>query len=566
MIEALRIENLAIVESEELEFGPGLNVLTGETGAGKSIVLGALALLAGARVNPQIVREGCDEAAVDAIFRTDGLAELATDLTQRGFGSAESELVVRRTVARGGRSRARLGGQLVPATLLAELFRGRIEISSQHDSQALLRPETHGRLLDRAAGLTKLRTVVAEQYGQLRSLDTELAELLSAERDRERRRDFLRYQVSEIDDAGLEPDAVDELRTNRSRLANAERLREQGAAAHAMLCGDLAGFDDSNAGDRLAEAARRLEALAELDPGLEPLLSRVRSANEEVRDVSAELERYVSAIEADPARLAAADQRLSQVEMLQRKYGGSVEEVLVFRDEAARELAALEGAGERAAEIEIERAQLVDQLAADAAKLSAGRKKAGRKVAKSVENSLRELAMPQARFRIALEPSAAPEGAPCGPGGNEAPEFRFSAGASGELLPLRKVASGGELSRAFLAIKSAIREADAGMVLIFDEVDAGIGGAVADKVGRSLAELAVRHQVLCITHLPQIAAYANTHFRVQKSEQRSGTRVSVIKVEGRERVEEIARMAGGEEIGEATRRHARELLRSHTSF
>ncbi|MGE4606520.1 MAG: DNA repair protein RecN, partial [Myxococcota bacterium] len=157
-------------------------------------------------------------------------------------------------------------------------------------------------------------------------------------------------------------------------------------------------------------------------------------------------------------------------------------------------------------------------------------------------------------------------GAPCGPGGNEAPEFRFSAGASGELLPLRKVASGGELSRAFLAIKSAIREADAGMVLIFDEVDAGIGGAVADKVGRSLAELAVRHQVLCITHLPQIAAYANTHFRVQKSEQRSGTRVSVIKVEGRERVEEIARMAGGEEIGEATRRHARELLRSHTSF
>ncbi|MGE4607831.1 MAG: AAA family ATPase, partial [Myxococcota bacterium] len=415
MIEALRIENLAIVESEELEFGPGLNVLTGETGAGKSIVLGALALLAGARVNPQIVREGCEEAAVDAIFRTDGLAELATDLTQRGFGSAESELVVRRTVARGGRSRARLGGQLVPATLLAELFRGRIEISSQHDSQALLRPETHGRLLDRAAGLTKLRTVVAEQYGQLRSLDTELAELLSAERDRERRRDFLRYQVSEIDDAGLEPDAVDELRTNRSRLANAERLREQGAAAHAMLCGDLAGFDDSNAGDRLAEAARRLEALAELDPGLEPLLSRVRSANEEVRDVSAELERYVSAIEADPARLAAADQRLSQVEMLQRKYGGSVEEVLVFRDEAARELAALEGAGERAAEIEIERAQLVDQLAADAAKLSAGRKKAGRKVAKAVENSLRELAMPQARFRIALEPSVAPEGAPCGP-------------------------------------------------------------------------------------------------------------------------------------------------------
>jgi DNA repair protein RecN (Recombination protein N) len=408
--------------------------------------------------------------------------------------------------------------------------------------------------------------VVAEQFARLRSLDAELTELLSAERDRERRRDFLRYQVNEIDEAGLEPDAVDELRTHRSRLANAERLREQGAAAQAMLSGDLADFDDSNAGDLLAEAVRRLEVLAELDPGLESLLSRVRSANEEVRDVGADLERYVSAIEADPARLAAADQRLSQVEMLQRKYGGSVAEVLVFRDEAARELAALEGASERAAAIEAERAQRADQLAADAAKLSAGRKKAGRKVAKAVEISLRELAMPQARFRIALEPSVAPEGAPCGPGGNEAPEFRFSASASGELLPLRKVASGGELSRVFLAIKSAIREADAGMVLIFDEVDAGIGGAVADKVGRSLAELAVRHQVLCITHLPQIAAYATTHFQVQKIEQRSGTRARVIKVEGRERVEEIARMAGGEEIGEATRRHARELLRSHTSL
>ncbi len=566
MIETLKIENFAIVESEELEFGPGLNVLTGETGAGKSIVLGALALLAGTRANPQIVREGCDEAAVDAIFRTHDLAELAADLAERGFASDESELVVRRTVARGGRSRARLGGQLVPATLLAELFRGRIEISSQHDSQALLRPETHGRLLDRAAGLTKLRTAVAEQYGRLRLLAQELAELHGAERDREQRRDFLRYQIGEIDDADLDPDAVDELRSYRSRLANAERLCEQGSAAQAVLSGDLTGSDDANAGDLLAEASRWLEALAVLDPSLEPLLSRVQSANEEIRDIGADLERYVSAIEADPARLAAAELRLSQVEMLQRKYGGSVAEVLLFRDNAQSELDALEGASERAAAIEIERAQLAEKLAADAGKLSAGRKKAGLKVAKAVESALRELAMPQARFAIALDPSVAPDGAPCGPGGHEVPEFRFSANASGELLPLRKVASGGELSRAFLAIKSVIRETDAGMVLIFDEVDAGIGGAVADKVGRSLAELAVRHQVLCITHLPQIAAYASRHFRVQKSEQPTGTQVSVIRVEGAERVEEIARMAGGEEIGEATRSHARELLRSRATL
>jgi DNA repair protein RecN (Recombination protein N) len=564
LIETLRIENLAIVESEEIEFGPGLNVLTGETGAGKSIVLGALSLLAGSRASPQVVCEGRDEAVVEAVFRTDHLPELESRLEALDLVADEHELVVQRSVQRGGRSRARVAGRLIPASVLAELFSGRIEISSQHDSQSLLRTEFHGRLLDAAGGLLPLRGAVAEGHAKLRALDEELAELRAAEMERERRRDFLSFQLGEIDDAQLDADECAALRTERSRLAHAERLREETSAALTLLAGDLGAPEDSNTADLVSEAIRHLEGIEALDPQLEPLLAALRTAREELREAATDLERYAAGIEADPARLGALDERLAQIETLQRKYGGSIEAVLGFRDEAAAELERLEGASERAQAIDALRAEQAKQLEADAERLSKGRRKAGRRLGTAVETALRDLAMPQARFEVALEPVAAVEGAPCGPGGFESPEFRFSASAGGELLPLRRAASGGELSRTFLAIKSAIREADAGMVLVFDEVDAGIGGRTADRVGRSLAELAGVHQILCITHLPQIAAYASAHFRVEKCEVEGRPSARLLRVEGDDRIEEIARMAGGEEVGESTRRHARELIRSRS--
>ncbi|MCH7645093.1 MAG: DNA repair protein RecN [Myxococcales bacterium] len=566
MIETLRIENLAIVENEEIEFSAGLNVLTGETGAGKSIVLGALSLLAGSRASPQVVREGCDKAVVEAVFRTDHLPDLESRLEALGLVADEHELVVQRTVQRGGRSRVRVAGQLIPVAVLAELFSGRIEISSQHDSQSLLRTEFHGRLLDTAAGLLPLRGAVAERYAKLRALDDELAEFRAAEMERERRRDFLSFQVGEINDAQLDAAEIEALRAERSRLAHAERLREEASAVLALLAGDFGGSEISNAADLVDEAIRRLEGIEALDPQLAPLLAGLRVTREELRDTATEIERYGAGIEADPARLAALDERLAQIETLQRKYGGSIEEILRFRSAAVAELERLEGASERAQSIGELRARQVAQLETDAKRLSQGRRKAGRRLGAAVESALRELAMPQARFELALEPAAAPDRAPCGPGGFETPEFRFSAGAGGELLPLRRVASGGELSRTFLAIKSALREADAGMVLVFDEVDAGIGGRSADRVGRCLAELAGRHQVLCITHLPQIAAYASAHFRVEKREVRGRPSARLLRVEGAERVEEIARMAGGAQVRESTRRHARELIRARSAL
>jgi len=559
LIETLRITDLAIVESAELEFGPGLNVLTGETGAGKSIVLSALALLAGGRAAAGTAREGSRSAAVEAVFGTGGLPELEAQLEERGLSVEDHELVVTRSFARQGRSRAQVSGQLVPVSVLAELFGGRLEISSQHDSQALLRPEMHGRLLDRKGDLLPLRRAVSEGHRALREIDDELERLRERARERVQRQDFLVYQVREIDEAKLDPAEIESLRELRPRLAHAERLRTEGGATLARLAGDAAGAE-GGAADALAEAARRLAELAALDPGLSELTERTVAAATEVRDIAGDLERHLDAIDADPARLDAIDERLHRVEQLQRKYGTSVEEVLAHRERAAAELADLEGADERTAELESARAERATRLASDARALSRGRERAAKALAAEVQASLRDLAMPHARFQVALDPIPAPEGFPCGPTGSEAPQFTFSANRGEPLRPLRLVASGGELSRAFLSIKQALREEETGMVLVFDEVDAGIGGQAAERVGRRLADLASHHQVLCITHLPQIAAFADTHFRVEKLERGARTLARIERVEGAARVDEIARMAGGAEAGRAAREYARELL------
>ena len=564
LIETLRIENLAIVERAELEFGPGLNVLTGETGAGKSIVLGALAFLAGARAASGMLREGCESASVEAVFRTEALHELESELEARGLGAEAHELLVSRSLGANGRSRARVGGSLVPVAALAELFRGRIEISSQHDSQALLRAETHGWLVDRLGGLLEQRSKVGEGSSTLRALDEELEQLRREARDRERRRDFLAFQLREIDAAELDPGEIDGLRAERGRLAHAGRIGEGLDAARVALAGDPLESETRGAADLFAEAAREVDTLSALDPTLTASAERLQGLQAEAREAALELERYRDGIEANPARLDWLEERLHLVEQLQRKYGASVEEVLGFRDEVARELANLEGAEGREAEIGRERAERVASLAADAEKLSAGRRRAGRKLERVVESALHELGMPEARFRVALLPAESPTDLPCGPAGSEHAEFRLSANAGESPRPLRKVASGGELSRAFLALKGALREHGAGMVLIFDEVDAAIGGRAADKVGRALAELAAQHQVLCITHLPQIAAFANVHFRVQKASRGGRTRAAIARIDGADRVAEIARMAGGEKVGEATLRHARELLASRS--
>jgi DNA repair protein RecN (Recombination protein N) len=453
-----------------------------------------------------------------------------------------------------------VAGETVPVSRLAELFGGRLEISSQHESQALLRPEAQARLLDAFGGLEAARDEVARTHARLRELDAEIAGLRAAAEERARREDFLAFQVGEIDDAGLEPGERAALAAERSRLAHAERIRLELALAVAALAGDPAAGDAPGAGDLVARAARAVEGLVDVDAEVEPWASRLRALGAELGELAGELERHADAIDADPARLAAVEERLDGLERLARKYGEDESEILAFRDAAAAELASLRGAEEGLAKLEAERAAGEAALGRAAEALSAGRAAAARRLARAGQKAIRELALAEARFVVDLDPVAGEPGWPCGPGGAETPAFRFAADPGAAPRELRRVASGGELSRVFLALKNVLRRSDAGMVLVFDEVDAGVGGAVADRVGAVLAELAREHQVLCITHLPQVAARADHHLRVRKRTERGRAAVSVERLEGEARVDEIARMAGGAEVGEATRRHARELL------
>jgi len=573
MIEMLRIENLALVESVELEFGPGLNVLTGETGAGKSIVLGALALLTGGRPTPDALRSGAEQGAVEALFRMDGHEDVAAALADRGLrlepGSETSdssqataaELIVRRTLNANGRSRARVGGELMPISTLSEIFGGQLEISSQHGSQALRNPEMHAVALDAYAGQTGLREIVAREVARVGVLDREIAELLAAEEERARRLDFLEYQRQELEDEDLDAAGVAALEADHRRLTHAERLAEEMSSVSAALSGDDGG--SSSAESALDAARRSLVAATRMDPSLDSMSERLEGLQSELRDLAVSAQDYLSELEVEPARLADVEERISRLEKLKRKYGQSIEEMLSHRDEVAAEIAALSSADERIRELESTRKAVVDTANEAAQKLSKARARAAKKLAKAVEAEFEDLAMQGARFVVDLDPievAGMPAGLRTSAAGRERPQFNFSANPGEAPRPIQRVASGGELSRLFLAIKNSLRRADRNMVIVFDEVDAGIGGAVAERVGRVLSELAGEHQVLCITHLPQIAAFAERHFVVRKETKKGRTRTLVAEVRDEARIDELARMAGGEKVTDVTREHARSLL------
>jgi DNA repair protein RecN (Recombination protein N) len=560
VIERLTIRELALVEELTLELGPGLNVFTGETGAGKSIVLGALGLIAGGRAQADAVREGAEEARVEAVLDTRALPELEAALGERGVERDGSELIVRRTLARSGRSRAWLSADLVPVGALAELLGEAVEVSSQHASLALLRPEAQGRLLDAFGDCLALRAEVEAGVRALRSRDEEIARLAAEAEERARRADYLAFQLRELTEARLDLDEARAIEEEHRRLANAELLRSEAQGAAALLLGDPEAPDARGASEGVSAAAHKLDALAALDPALAALAERLGAASAELSDLASDLARYAARSESDPARLAELDGRLGELERVRRKYGGSLEAALARRESVAAELAALAGSDDRLRKLEAERAGEHARVERAAARLSRERARAAAKLGEAASAALGDLALEKARFSVELVPVDPPAGLPCGSSGAEAAEFRFAANPGEPLRPLRSVASGGELSRVFLALKDVLRLAGAGRVLVFDEVDAGIGGAVAERVGARLAALAEHHQVLCITHLPQIAAWADRHFRVEKKTARGRTRTTVSGLDEAGRVAEIARMAGGTEVGEATLDHARALL------
>ena len=537
MLRFLSIRNLAVIDRLELEFGPGLGVLTGETGAGKSILVGAVGLLAGGRASADLVRTGEELAAVEAIFE-----------------SNDRELIVRREIsAQGGRSRAFVDGALTTSAALRDLAAPLVDLHGQHEHQVLLDPSAHLDLLDEFAGLTGSRPPVAQAFAAWQRVRSEREALLTDERQKAARAEFLTFQLQEIDRVAPRAGEDDELAAIRQVLANADKLQRLCADAYTSLYeGDQAALP------ALGVVWRRLGELAAIDDKFRPYLDARDGVKAQLEDLAFFLRSYSDGIDASPARLQEVEDRLALLERLKRKHGPSLDEVLGRRDALRRELDDIEHSTERAARLDADVAAARDGYQRLAQKLSDERRKAADRFSRSLERSLSELAMPRTRCDVRF---AADRGdAAWTDRGMDEAEFFISPNAGEELRPLARIASGGELSRIMLALKTLASIDAPGKTLIFDEVDAGIGGAAADVVGARLQKLADRVQVLCITHLPQIAAHGGTHYQISKSVKAGRTVTAVARLDGAEREAELARMIGGAAVSPAVLASAREML------
>ena len=552
MLLDLAIRNIAIIDTLQVEFRPGLNILTGETGAGKSIIIDAVTLILGGRASSELIRNGEEEAQVEALFSLAGATGVAAELDEAGIG-VEGELVVRRTVNRAGRNRVYLNGSIATTAQLAAIAPRLINIYGQHESQTLLRLANHLELLDGFGRLAPLREAYVGLYSEHRQIVTEL---LSRERDAQeaaRRLDLLTFQSGEIAAAAPLPGEDTDLEQERELLVHAERLLQGTSGAYERLYGD-----DGALLSRLAEVRRSLTDCAAVDPRLAPLDATLAEAALQLEDIALALRDYAARVEADPRRLQEVDDRLTLLRNLKRKYAPEIDEILALQREIDREREALLHREESREGLERRRDELAGELRRQGEVLSAGRRQAAVRLAEAMTGQLRDLAMNNALFQVDFQSLGEP-----GAAGLDRVEFLFSPNPGEPPRPLARIASGGELSRLMLALKQVLPESDV-PTLIFDEVDTGIGGAVASLVGEKLRKVAASQQVLCITHLPQVAACADHHFQVRKQVEEGRTTTSVVALDDPARVEELARMLGGIAITDTTRQHAREMLQAGT--
>ena len=559
MLRELRIENLLLIERAELRLGEGLNAITGETGAGKTVLAHSLDLLMGGKAKGNIVRPGASEAWVEGVFDLpEGLLEEPemAELAERLPEGAE-EVVLGRRVSAGGRTSAFVAGRAATAADLKLLGGRLLAFFGQHEHRRLTISSAQLEILDGFAGPEhlELRGAYREAHRECTQLAAELAELREREGSRERDLDLYRYELSEIEAVAPVPEERAEMAAQRERLRHAEGLRDAAAAAHASLAG--ADEDGGGGAAAIAQAEAALQGAAGLDQGLDRFGERVAALAVELGDVASELRDYAEGVEADPGGLLAIEERLESIDRLERKHGGSVESVLAHAKHCRAEIARLEGAGERSAEAEAALAAAEVRRTEFGEKLSAGREAAAAPLEERVAAELAGLSMAGASLEVVLDPH--PEG--YGPAGRETVELRVAPNPGIEAAPLRDAASGGELSRVMLALSGLGRAASAG-TMVFDEIDAGVGGNTARVVGERLRALGRDRQVLCITHLPQVASLADVHFRLEKDVSGEEAHATVERLDGEGVVAEIRRMLGGESSDEAATQHARQLLKA----
>ena len=551
MLRELRLRNFAVVESVTVAFATGLNVLTGETGAGKSILVDAIVLVRGGRAQTDVIRADAETATVEALFALGGADAARSVLDEAGLAADDNgDIVVRRELARSGRHRAFVNDSPVTVGLLERLGDALVEVHGQHEHQRLLEPVRQLELLDRFADTEEAAAQVAALYAKHRAAGEEAEQTRAAARNRAQREDLVRFQVSELDAARLRVGEEDELRGELRRLQHAERFTTGLAEAAALL-------DDApqSASERLARALKLVQDLGRLDAMFAAPAEAIDAARIQVDEALATVRRLRDGVVAEPGRVDAIHERLDALARLRRKYGDGEEAMLRFRAEAAGELDRLERHDELIAEQERLLGGLRSELETAATVLSERRRTAAGRLGGHVERTLRALGMDRAVFEVVLERLPEP-----GPRGADRVELRISTNPGEEPKALARVASGGELSRTMLALKSVLARADRVPVLVFDEVDAGIGGRVASVVAQTLSTAAAGRQVLCVTHLPPIAALADHHVQVTKSLRGGRTRVAVAALTGDGRVEEIARMLGGATTTAAALQHARDLL------
>lgn len=563
MLKELSVRDFAIVEEASLSFTPGFNALTGETGAGKSILVGALEVALGGRASEEMIRSGADQAVVEAVFGLDKTPSVSDWLREQGMDSADSELIIRRIVSRSGRNKVFLNGAQATVAQLKTVGESLVDIHGQHESQTLINPVTHLPYLDRFLKLDAERGRYRASYDKYSSARKRLRELKENQKETERRIDLLKFQVDEVDKAGLSAGEEESLERERRRLKHSEKLAE---LAHSAI-GALEDGDETAEG-LITRARVALEQMAELDDTVKPALEELTSALMQARDASASIRSYAGTLERDPNRLEELEDRLDLIRSLKKKYGDSIEEILAYAGRARTELESIEFDRNHMDKLGEEVEQLGGETAKLAGQLDKKRKDGVAEFCRKVERELKDLNMAKAKLSLSFTYDDDPESPmemdgrriKLSSNGAGRVEIMFSANPGEPEKPMSKIASGGEISRLMLALKAVLTGDQPVPVMIFDEVDTGIGGVTADRLGEKLRALAKSCQVFCVTHLAQVARQSHTHFVVEKGSKKGKVTVGVTLLDRPGRIEELARMAGGEGARESALKWAEDAL------
>jgi len=551
MLQFLNISNIALIDDMQVEFEGGLNLLTGETGSGKSIIVDALGVLIGGRFTNELIKTGAERASIEGLFFVTSNPDLETILENAGL-RATNELIIRRELSATGRNKIFINNQLATQSLLRDLRPYLVDIHGQGDQQTLFNPETHLEILDAFAGNSSLRGEVAEAYQKWNAVRRELDSLRHDEAEKFQLVDTLKFQIAELERAQLSIGEDERLEEERRRLANVEKLTALCQSSYSRIY-----EDDSAAITRVRQGLKDVEELAEYDASFRDYLEPLESARAVLEDLSFTLRDFADRLEFSPARLAEIEDRLAELSRLKRKYGGSITAALEHLARAEDRLRQIETSDERERELNAALGLARDRYLELAGKLHKERVRAAKKFEQAVEKGIAEVAIDNARFQVQVSDDVETAGQK----GIDHTEFYFSANAGENVKPLARVASGGEASRLMLVLKTVANGSQFPRTIVFDEIDTGIGGRVSEAVGLKLKKLSQTNQVLCVTHQPQIARFADSHLVVQKEALKGRTQVSVGRLDKAGRVEELARMLTGAEITDSARRHARELLK-----